>query len=105
VFTKTRGLVALDAEDAYLKWEEAAQKLPAAREAAEAGARLSKNTREYFSAGQNVRIEDILTNEVLAGQAQAGYNETLYNLVVALAGLQRVTGGGFQANLAAAAAR
>jgi outer membrane protein TolC len=97
VVDKTRGLIALDAEDAYLKWHEAAQKIPVTREASETGARLSKNTRQDFTAGQKVRIEDILTNEVLSGQAQAAYNEALYLLDIALAGLQRVTAGGFNA--------
>ena len=42
-----------------------------------------------------MKIEDILTNEALAAQAAATYNEALYQLVVALADLQRVTAGGF----------
>ncbi len=97
VVDKTRNLIALDAEDAYGRWEEWARKVPQLREASEAGARLSKNTRDDFRAGQKVRIEDILTNEVLAAQAQAGYNEALYQVDVSLAGLQRVTAGGFDA--------
>jgi outer membrane protein TolC len=97
VVDKTRNLVALDAEDAYFKWEEASRKVPMTREAAETGARLSKNTRQDFTAGQKVRIEDILTNEVLAGQAQGSYNEALYLQIIALADLQRVTAGGFNA--------
>jgi outer membrane protein TolC len=99
VADKARNLIALDAEDAYRKWEEAAHKVPQSRDAAEAGARLSKNTREDFTGAQKVRIEDILTNEVLAAQAQAGYNEALYNLLIGLAGLERVTAGGFDAGL------
>jgi outer membrane protein TolC len=99
VVDKTRNLVALEAEDAYFKWEEADRKLPATREATQAGARLSKHTREDFNAGQRVRIEDILTNEVLAGQAQAAYNEAVYQQVIALANLQRATAGGFNAGL------
>ena len=70
------------------------------RDAAETGARLSKNTREYFTAGQRVRIEDILNDEVLAGQAQAAYNEALYLQIIALADLQRATAGGFNPGLA-----
>jgi outer membrane protein TolC len=97
VVDKTRNLIALDAEDAYSKWEEWARKIPQLREASEAGVRLSKNTRDDFRAGQRVRIEDILTNEVLGAQAQAGYNEALYQVDVSLAGLQRVTAGGFDA--------
>jgi outer membrane protein len=104
VVDKTRNLVALEAEDAFFKWEEANRKLPTTRDAAEAGARLSKHTREDFNAGQRVRIEDILTNEVLAGQAQAAYNEAVYEQVIALANLQRATAGGFSAGLGGPAA-
>lgn len=100
VVDKTRNLVALDAEDAFLKWEDAVKKLPTAKAGAEGGLRLSKNTREDFTAGQRVKIEDILTNEVLAAQARSGYNETLYQLVIGLAGLQRVTAGGFDPGFA-----
>jgi len=100
VVNKTHNLVALDAEDAYLKWLEASRKIPVTRDAAETGARLSKNTREYFTAGQRVRIEDILNDEVLAGQAQAAYNEALYLQIIALADLQRATAGGFNPGLA-----
>lgn len=97
VVDKTRNLIALDAEDAFSRWEEWSHKIPQTRDASEAGSRLSKNTREDFRAGQRVRIEDILTNEVLAAQAQAGHNEALYQLDISLAGLQRVTAGGFDA--------
>ncbi len=97
VVDKTRNLVALDAEDAYSKWEEAARRVPQTREAAEAGRRLSKDTEADFRGAQKVRIDDILTNVVLAAQGQAAYNEALYTQAIALAGLQRVTAGGFDA--------
>ena len=97
VVEKTRNLIALEADDAFLKWQEALTKLPMVKAAADAGARLSKNTRDDFGSGQKVKIDDILTNEVLAGQAIASYNETVYTQIIALAGLQRVTAGGFDA--------
>jgi outer membrane protein TolC len=101
VVDKTRNLVALEAEDAYYKWEEAARKIPQTREASEAGARLAKNDSQDFSSGQKVRIEDLLTDQVLAAQAKAAYNEALYQQAIALAGLQRVTAGGFLAGFGA----
>jgi outer membrane protein TolC len=101
VVDKTRNLIALEARDMYYKWEEAARKVPQSQTAEQAGNRLAKNTREDFRAAQRVKIEDILTNEALAAQAAAAYNEALYNLVVAVADLQRVTAGGFGAALGA----
>lgn len=99
VVDKTRNLIALEAEDTYLKWEEAVRKVRQSRDAAEAGTRLAKNTREDFRGEQRVKMDEVLTNEVIAGQAQAALNEALYQHALALAGLERVTGGGFQAGL------
>jgi outer membrane protein TolC len=95
VVDKTRNLITLEAEDAFFKYEEAVRKLPLVTEASTAGARLSKTTRDDFTANSKATIDDILTSEGLAAQAKATANETIYNLIVSLAGLQRVTGGGF----------
>jgi outer membrane protein TolC len=100
VVTKTHNLIALEAADAYLKWEEADRKIPQTKDAADAGARLSENIRKDYIAGQRVKIDEILTIEVVAGQAQASYNEALYQQLIALAGLQRVTAGGYNPGLA-----
>jgi outer membrane protein TolC len=99
VVDKTRNLVTLEAEDAFFKYEEAARKLPLVNEATTAGTRLAKTTRDDFTANSKVKIDDILTGEALAAQAKASANETLYNLIIAVAGLQRVTGGGYEPTL------
>jgi outer membrane protein TolC len=103
VVEKTRNLIALDAADAHANWQEAHRRVPETRAAAEAGTRLAKTTREDFTSGAQVRIEDILTNEVLAGQARAASNEARYHELIGLASLQRVTAGGFDPGLAAVA--
>lgn len=97
VVDKTRGLITLEAEDAYFKWAEAVKKVAQTRAGADAGIRLAKFTREDFRSGQKVKIEDLLTNEVLAGQAQAAANEARYQYALALAALERITAGGFDA--------
>jgi outer membrane protein TolC len=97
VVEKTRNLVTLEAEDAYLKWVEADRKVAQTREGAEAGIRLAKHTREDFRSGQKVKIEDLLTNEVLVGQVLAAHNEARYQYALALAALERITAGGIQA--------
>lgn len=99
VVDKTRNLIALEAEDAYYKWEQAARKVPQTKEAAAKGAKLADDTRRDFGGEQRVKPEDVLANEVLAAQARAQYNEARYQLILALAGLERVTAGGFCANL------
>lgn len=98
VVNKTRGLIALDAENTFLKWEEANNKVGQTRTAKETARKLADNTRKGYTSNQKVKPEDVLTNEVLAAQAEAQYNEALWNLIIALADLERVTAGGFSAN-------
>ena len=101
VIDKTRNLITLEATDAYLRWKETSDKVARTRDAATAGGRLAANTREDFRSDQKVKIEDVLTNEVLAGQARSSANEALYQNVLALAALERVTAGGFPSGLGA----
>lgn len=95
VVDKTRGLIALEAEDVYLRWLESSRKAAQTREAAGSAARLATSTRKDFLSSTNVKMEDILMNEVLASQAQSSYNEARFQLAIALAALERVTAGGF----------
>src|SRR5207245_453653 len=67
--------------------------------AKEIGRKLADNTRKGYTGNQKVKPEDVLTNEVLAAQAEAQHNEALWNLAISLADLERVTAGGFCANL------
>ncbi|HMC66649.1 MAG TPA: TolC family protein, partial [Gemmataceae bacterium] len=101
VVDKTRNLITLEATDAYLRWKETSDKVARTRDAATAGSRLATNTRDDFRSEQKVKIEDVLTNEVLAGQARSSANEALYQNVLALAALERVTAGGFPSGLGA----
>jgi outer membrane protein TolC len=104
VADKTHNLIVLEAEDAYYKWLEMGRKEAVNREAAESGARLAKNTRADFRAEPGkegkTKIEDILTNEVIAAQARSAHNEALYHYILALAALERITAGGFPSGLA-----
>jgi outer membrane protein TolC len=101
VADKTRNLVALEAEDAYLKWQETAERIPLLKEASEKGTKLADDTRNDFLGGQKVSVEEVLTNQVLGSQIKAQYNEALYHQILALAALERVTAGGFSAGLQA----
>jgi outer membrane protein TolC len=101
---QSRNLIALEAEDAFLRWEEAAQQTAQARDAVDAGDKLSEGLNTDFISGLKVRIEDVVNARVLASQARSQYNEYLYRQIVALADLERVTAGGFCAGLAGPAA-
>jgi hypothetical protein len=100
----TRNLIGLEAEDAFLRWEEAAQQVPPAREAAEAGDKLAEDLSRDFTAGLRVKVEEVVNARVLASQARAQYHEYLYREILALADLERVTAGAFCAGLVEAAA-
>ncbi len=100
----TRNLIVLEAEDAFLRWEEASGEVAKAREAAETGAKLADDLSKDFAAGLRVRVEEVVNARVLASQARAQYNEFLYREILALADLERVTAGGFCAGLVGPAA-
>jgi outer membrane protein TolC len=89
----TRNLVALEAEDAFLRWEEATLQVSAAREAADAGDQLADDLTKDFTSGQKVRVEEVVNARVLGSQARSRYNEYLYRQILAIADIERVTGG------------
>jgi outer membrane protein TolC len=99
VAAEARNLIALEAEDAFLRWEEASGEAAKAREAAETAEQLAEDLRKDFTTGQKVKLDEVLTAQVLAGQARSQYNEYLYRQLLALADLERATAGGFCANL------
>jgi hypothetical protein len=103
VVDKTRGLIRLEAQDAFENWVEATRKVNQNREAAEEGRELAKRTRANRDSAE-IKPEDILQNDVLAGQAMGQYNQALFEQILALANLERITAGGFCAGLVAPSA-
>jgi outer membrane protein TolC len=101
VVDKTRNLITLEAEDAFLKWQNAVQKAAKNKIAAERGEKLAKDNLNDLKANLAVVYRDVLEAVVLGAQARVAYNEALFEYVNALASLERVTGGGFCAGLAA----
>jgi outer membrane protein TolC len=99
VLAATRNLVALEAVDAFLRWEEAEQQARQAHQAAEVGEKLADDLGKDFRAGLKVRVEEVVSARVLAAEARSQYNESLYRQILALADLERVTAGGIRAGL------
>ena len=93
---KTRKLITLEAENEFDKWLEADRQVEANREAAKLSKLLAERMRNNIA---NIKKEDILQVDVIAGQAQAAYNESLYHQILALANMERITAGGFNAGL------
>jgi outer membrane protein len=90
----TRNLIALEAEDAFLRWEQATQEVAAGREAMQSGDQLADDLDKDYTSGQRVKVEDVVNARVLAAQARARYNEALYHQILALADVERATAGG-----------
>jgi hypothetical protein len=91
-------LIGLEAEVAHSRWEQAVRNVESARPAAKAGRELIARLRE--AAGGAQTKEDLLINEVSATQSIASFNEALYDQIMALANLERVTAGGVRVNFA-----
>lgn len=102
VAEKTRGLIALEAEQAYLHWLEANRKTPPAREAAAAAEKLHKGLRDKFDPRvPKVTPDELINAGVLATQLRLQANQAAFQELLGLAALERVTGGGFCAGLEA----
>ncbi len=95
----TRHLIALEAGDAFLRWEETSLQFSKAREAATAGEALADDLTKQFTARLKVRVEDVVNARILAAEARSQCNQTLYREILALADLERVTAGAFSAGL------
>src|SRR5262249_56121880 len=92
-------VVGLEGEEGDVGGEEAGTQVPLAREAANSADQLAEDLSKDMAAGLRVKPEDVATARVLAAQARASYNEALHHLILALADLERITGGGFCAHL------
>jgi outer membrane protein TolC len=102
---ETRNLIALEAEDAFLRWEEASREAPDARAAADTGDKLADDLTKQFTSGLKVKVEDVVSAQVLASQARSQYNEFVYHEILALIDLERITAGAFCAGLVGSAAQ
>jgi hypothetical protein len=89
---QARSLVALEAEVAHSRWVEAVENVASLRIAAKSGRDMIDRIRQ--AAGGAPSKEDLLLNEVSATQSIASFNEALYDQIMAIANLERITAGG-----------
>jgi outer membrane protein TolC len=98
VADKTRGLIALEAEQAYYRWQEAANREKRYREAAERAEKQAKEVRERILGGIRAgSIDNALYFQQLSSEMRVDANQARYQKLLALAALERVTAGGFNA--------
>jgi outer membrane protein TolC len=95
VVDKTHNLIVLEAENAFYKWQEAAAKIPKTKAAKDKASKLEKDTSHDFTSDQKVPVKEVLDAIVLMARARMLYNEAVYQQLLALADLQRITAGGF----------
>jgi hypothetical protein len=93
---QARSLIGLEAENAHAKWIEASRKAVTNKEAAKVGRDMVERARE--ASGGSLNKEEILITEATAAQAFASNNEALYQQIIALANLERITAGGIRVN-------
>jgi outer membrane protein TolC len=105
VVDKTRNLVGLEAEDAWLRWQEASHKKQKYAEARKKAIDYNEDMQSAF--GQPVdpnkpvkfRFDEVINANLLAAQSKLDYNQALYMADLALAALERITAGGFLSGL------
>ena len=91
VFESARSLIVLEAENAFFEFELASEGLRLAREQLDLAVELQKNTRDN---AENIKQKDLIVQvEVLAAKAQSDYVEAVFNHLLALAALERITAG------------
>src|SRR5262245_1086056 len=89
VADKTTNLVVLDAEIAFLKWEEASGRIKHLRRAREISVEYAKLADKRFQdATGKLAPDELVRARTLEEQTLAQYNEALYLHVLALAGLE-----------------
>lgn len=94
VYDKARNLILLEAETAYFDFELASERLTiATRQFA-----LSKDMQDQARAAAEITKakDQLVLAEVEASRAQSGYFEAVYQYLLALAALERVTAGGIR---------
>lgn len=97
VSEKTRNLVTLEAENAFSRWTEASRKLVELKVAAEAGKALTKSLADLVE-GRKRDLTQEITAEGLASEAQASFNESIFNQIMSLGAIERITAGGIRVN-------
>lgn len=93
MYENVRSLITLEAENAYLEFELASEKLRLAKEKNDLAIELLKLARKNIPLAKTGR-EQIYQVEVLAAKAQADYVEAVHQHLLALAALERITAGG-----------
>jgi outer membrane protein TolC len=105
VTEKTRGLIALEADDAFHRWRDTSRRLPKSRDAAKSARTLAdKLAKDAKDPNLDVRFSEAMAAGAIASQLRLEENEVHLQQLLNLAALERVTAGGFNPGLVPAPA-
>jgi outer membrane protein TolC len=92
---KTRNLITLEAENAFHQWKEADRKLEVFGDLLPRAKNIAETTRDRYRDGGKATVDDLIRGDGIDLQMRASYNQALYEHVLALSALERITAGGF----------
>ncbi|HKI31842.1 MAG TPA: TolC family protein [Gemmataceae bacterium] len=96
VLDKTRGLVVLEADNAFHMWQETATRLPTMRDAYQSQRKVADDySRDAKIQALKRNYLEVTTSVKEAYQRRLDVNETYFHHLVNLAALERITAGGF----------
>jgi hypothetical protein len=93
VYEKVRNLMILEAENTFYLYEKAAKRVEVSKEAFETAQRARTSVRDQFD-NQKAPKDQLLMLYAQAAEAQSEYVEAVFQYLLALAALERVTAGG-----------
>jgi outer membrane protein TolC len=98
VADKTRNLIRLETEQAYLRYLENARRLGPLLEAVDRAQAVFDAVRAAFEKGERATtVRDWLSAGSLVTELRSQVNQVRYQMLIALAGLERATAGAFRA--------
>lgn len=95
VYESAQTLVRLEAENGFIEFELATEKLRLAKDKYDAGVKLQKLT-EAAAGSPNAGKDALVQGFVAAAKAQSDYVEAVWQHLLALAALERITAGGIR---------
>jgi hypothetical protein len=98
---KLRGLLTLEADDAFQRWTETSKRLPKALETEKKAFNWKKKMFEDVTQPLDLKVTyaDVTAAILLANQLKMELNDILYHNLLNLADLERITAGGIDCGL------
>lgn len=93
VYEKARNLIALEAENGFLTFEQSADRVAIAKDEFLVSMNLKDRVLEQFAEARSPK-DQLMQGYVLASQGEADFVDAMYQYILTLAALERITAGG-----------